>query len=147
MKLARRVAIITGAAAGIGEASARQFAREGARLVLVDLQEDALSKLVEELEQESTIVLDVVGDVSSPSLCQSVIDRTTAQFGRLDIQQCRHRAEWQPGGLYGRRMATDDGHQLEIDVPPLPCRPAHHAAAGRGNNNQHVLHCRSDGSR
>lgn len=85
MKLARRVAIITGAAAGIGEASARQFAREGARLVLVDLQEDALSKLVEELEQESTIVLDVVGDVSSPSLCQSVIDRTTAQFGRLDI--------------------------------------------------------------
>jgi NAD(P)-dependent dehydrogenase (short-subunit alcohol dehydrogenase family) len=85
VKLDRRIAIITGSAAGIGEASARLFAREGARLVLVDLQEELLSKLVEELEKASTIVMDIVGDVSSPLLCKSVIDRTMAQFGRLDI--------------------------------------------------------------
>ncbi len=85
MKLNRRTAIITGAAAGIGEASARLFAEEGARLVLVDLLEESLSKLVEELEQAGTIVLDIVGDVSSPALCRSVVDRTMARFGRLDV--------------------------------------------------------------
>lgn len=85
MKLDRKVAIITGAAAGIGENAARLFAKEGARLVLVDLQAEALSKVVEELEQNSTIVLDMVGDVSSPSICRSVIEKTMAQFGRLDI--------------------------------------------------------------
>ncbi len=85
MRLDRKVAIITGAAAGIGEASARLFAKEGARLVLVDLQGEALSKLVEELEQASTVILDVVGDVSDPALCRSVIDRTMSRFGRLDI--------------------------------------------------------------
>lgn len=85
MKLDRRIVIITGAAAGIGEASARLFAKEGARLVLVDLQEESLSKLVGELEQVDTIVLDFIGDVSNPVLCRHVIDRTMAQFGRIDV--------------------------------------------------------------
>jgi NAD(P)-dependent dehydrogenase (short-subunit alcohol dehydrogenase family) len=85
VKLNRKVAIITGAAAGIGEASARLFAKEGARLVLVDLQEEALGKLAEELEKVSTIVLDVAGDVADSAVCRSIVDKTAAQFGRLDI--------------------------------------------------------------
>ncbi|HYK90642.1 MAG TPA: glucose 1-dehydrogenase [Acidobacteriota bacterium] len=85
MKLERRVAIITGAAAGIGEASARLFAKEGARLVLVDVNEETLSKLVEELEQTSVILLDIVGNVSIPDLCKSIVTQTMARFGRLDI--------------------------------------------------------------
>ncbi len=85
MKLARRVAVITGAAAGIGEASARLLAREGARLVLVDVDGSSLEKLAEELEQQSTIVLEIEGDVSVPAVCRSVIERTMRQFGRLDI--------------------------------------------------------------
>jgi NAD(P)-dependent dehydrogenase (short-subunit alcohol dehydrogenase family) len=83
VKLDRRVAVITGAAAGIGEATARLFAREGARLVLVDQDEAGLTRLAEELE--STIVLEVAGDVSDASLCDAVIERTANQFGRLDI--------------------------------------------------------------
>ncbi len=85
MKLDRRVAIITGAAAGIGEAAARLFAKEGARLVLVDLEAETLAKLVEELETTEAVVLDITGDVSNPTLCQSIVDRTMARFGRLDI--------------------------------------------------------------
>jgi len=84
VKLGRKVAIITGAAAGIGEATARLFAREGARLVLVDLDGAALSKLIEELEA-STIILEIVGDVADRDLCRSVLIQTAAQFGHLDI--------------------------------------------------------------
>lgn len=85
MKLDRRVAIITGAAAGIGEASARLFAEEGARLVLVDLDKEALQRLCEDLEGNSTIVLDIAGDISQHSVCKTIVEKTMAQFGRLDI--------------------------------------------------------------
>ena len=85
MKLDRRVAVITGAAAGIGEAAARLFAKEGARLILIDLDDERLQHLTEELESASTIVLDIPGDVSNPSLAQSVVERTMNQFGHIDV--------------------------------------------------------------
>ena len=85
LKLDRRVVIITGAAAGIGEHSARLFAKEGAHLVLVDLAEEPLTKLAAELEAASTVVLDIAGDISDAKVCKSIVERTTANFGRLDI--------------------------------------------------------------
>jgi len=85
VKLHRKVALITGAAAGIGEATARLYAKEGARLVLVDIAAEPLAGLTQELEDASAIVLDMAGDVSDPSFCASVIDRTAHRFGRLDI--------------------------------------------------------------
>jgi NAD(P)-dependent dehydrogenase (short-subunit alcohol dehydrogenase family) len=83
VRLDRKVAVITGAAAGIGEATARLFAREGARLVLVDRDEAGLARLAEQLE--STIVLEIAGSVADASVCDAVVERTAAQFGRLDI--------------------------------------------------------------
>ena len=85
MKLDHKVAIITGAAAGIGEASARLFAQQGARLVLGDRDREGLEKLTGELEAAGTIVLDTAGDVSDGSVCKSIIARVMTQFGRLDI--------------------------------------------------------------
>ena len=85
VKLYRKVVIITGAAAGIGEASARLFAREGARLVLVDLDAERLGKLTEELEQSGTMVLEIAGDVADPAVCRNVMGCVTNQFGRIDV--------------------------------------------------------------
>lgn len=85
MKLHRKVTIITGAAAGIGEAAARLFGREGARLVLVDVDAEGLGKLTEELEQSGAMVLEITGDVADPAVCRKVVDRAANQFGRIDI--------------------------------------------------------------
>lgn len=85
MKLDRKVAVITGAAAGIGAAAARLFAREGARLALVDLDSSALETLAGELEAAQTVVLEVAGDVSRRDVCESVVERTMARFGRIDV--------------------------------------------------------------
>ena len=85
MKLDRRVAVITGAAAGIGEATARLFAKEGARLVLVDVDEVALALLTEELEAASTIIMDIAADVSAPASAPMIVTRTMNQFGHIDV--------------------------------------------------------------
>jgi len=85
VKLDRKVAVITGAAAGIGEAAVRLFAREGARLTLVDLDPAPLETLAGDLEKTGAIVLEIAGDVSRRELCESVVERTMAQFGRLDV--------------------------------------------------------------
>jgi NAD(P)-dependent dehydrogenase (short-subunit alcohol dehydrogenase family) len=85
VRLHRKVVIITGAAAGIGGASARLFGHEGARLALVDLDGERLGKLTAELEQSGTMVLDIAGDVADPAVCRTVVDRTAGQFGRIDV--------------------------------------------------------------
>ena len=85
VKLEKKTALISGAAAGIGETSARLFAREGARLVLVDLDAERLAALAAELEKAGTIVLEIAGDVTSPELARRAVERTLATFGRLDI--------------------------------------------------------------
>ena len=85
MKLDRKVTVITGAAAGIGEASARLFAREGAKLVLVDIDGEGLGRLARELEEAATMVLDIVGDVRIPAVCREVVDRAVGQYGRIDV--------------------------------------------------------------
>jgi NAD(P)-dependent dehydrogenase (short-subunit alcohol dehydrogenase family) len=85
MRLERKTAIVTGAAAGIGEAAARAFAREGARLVLADLDAARLEQLTAELEETGAIVTDIPGDISLASTCNKLVERATSRYGRLDV--------------------------------------------------------------
>jgi len=82
MRLAGKTAIITGAAAGIGEATARAMAREGAALVLTDLNGEAAQRLAAELGPRA---IGLSQDVRSESDWQAVMDKTIATFGRPDI--------------------------------------------------------------
>ena len=82
MRLAGKVAIVTGAASGMGAATARMFAREGAKVVIADV-----------LEHEGRQVADAIGaaaryeklDVTSEDNWAAVVAATTGQFGRLDV--------------------------------------------------------------
>ena len=80
-RLRGKVAVVTGAAKGIGKATADLFAREGARLVITDLDEDVLSRLHERLPDSEA----VVGDVSVVDDARRMIDTAVERFGRIDV--------------------------------------------------------------
>jgi NAD(P)-dependent dehydrogenase (short-subunit alcohol dehydrogenase family) len=82
-RLDDKVAIITGAAGGIGAAAARLFAIEGAKLMLVDLEESGLEALVAELGEENAAAR--VADVADAGQTQAYVDEAVARFGGVDI--------------------------------------------------------------
>ncbi|MFI6217946.1 SDR family NAD(P)-dependent oxidoreductase [Nocardia brasiliensis] len=84
-RLTDKVALITGATGGIGQATAELFAREGARLVVTDLAQDATHALAARLAATGADVLAAGLDVSSPENWREVIELTRQRFGRLDV--------------------------------------------------------------
>lgn len=84
MKLDGKVAVITGAAQGIGRAIAEAYAREGASLVLGDLDEAALSATAKTLGEQGTQVTAVAGNVAKREDVERLLDTATDKHGRLD---------------------------------------------------------------
>ena len=80
--LTDKVAVVTGAASGMGRATAQAFAREGARVVVADLDVEGALETAGSIG-ERAIALQV--DVADPSDCRRIMDQTVAQFGRLDV--------------------------------------------------------------
>jgi 3-oxoacyl-[acyl-carrier protein] reductase len=78
-----KVAIVTGGSGGIGLASARALAREGARLVLGDLNAGAVGAAAADLG--AGVATAVTADVSQPAGAQALVDAALAQYGRLDV--------------------------------------------------------------
>ena len=84
MKLKRKVAIVTGAGAGIGEATARLFTAEGARVVCNSITDSAM-RVVESISNEGGEATFVQGDVSEAQDAQRIIETTVDTYGDLDI--------------------------------------------------------------
>ncbi len=85
LQLAGRIVIITGGASGIGRATAEHFRREGARLVLADLQPAALATAVAELRTAGGEVESEAVDVRDYAACERLVTRTVDVFGRVDV--------------------------------------------------------------
>jgi 3-oxoacyl-[acyl-carrier protein] reductase len=85
MRLKDRVAIVTGAASGIGAASALAMAREGARVLVVDLNEAGAKAVVEQIEQGGGQAAAARADVTRASDNQAVVEQALARWGRLDV--------------------------------------------------------------
>jgi NAD(P)-dependent dehydrogenase (short-subunit alcohol dehydrogenase family) len=84
-RLAGKAAVVTGAAAGIGRATATVFAREGARLVVTDIRPNPLQALRDELAAGGAQVESVTGDVSIDADARSMIRAAVDAYGRLDV--------------------------------------------------------------
>jgi NAD(P)-dependent dehydrogenase (short-subunit alcohol dehydrogenase family) len=84
-ELGGKVAVVTGAASGIGRATATAFAAEGMRVVLADIEEKALDPVARELTDAGHTVLPVVTDVSDAASMDALAARTFAEFGGVHV--------------------------------------------------------------
>jgi 3-oxoacyl-[acyl-carrier protein] reductase len=85
MNFKGKVALVTGAAVGIGRATAIMLAENGAKLVLVDINLEKLEKLKEELAEYSSEILTYQCDVSDEERVYEVVSDAERKFGRIDI--------------------------------------------------------------
>lgn len=85
MRLKNKVALITGAASGMGESAARIFAEEGARVVIADILENEGTAVAEAIKASGGDASFVALDVSNEEQWRSGIDASLAKYGRLDI--------------------------------------------------------------
>lgn len=99
-----RVALVTGAASGIGAAGAVELARRGANLVLADVDDDGLDRTAQACRDTGTEAIAVRTDVSREADCAAMAQAAVARFGRIDVA-------WANAGMasYGPLAHTDPG--------------------------------------
>src|SRR3990172_1263360 len=85
MRLNGRVAVITGGGSGIGAATAIAMAREGARVVVADIDEGGAKAVVEQIEKAGGQALAVRADVTKAADNQAMVEKAVATWGTLDI--------------------------------------------------------------
>jgi NAD(P)-dependent dehydrogenase (short-subunit alcohol dehydrogenase family) len=85
VKLRDRIALVTGAASGIGAATARRFAREGATVAINDAKLEGLDAVAGEIRAAGAKALVLPGDVTKKADCERIVQDVTRTFGRLDI--------------------------------------------------------------
>src|SRR5712691_11405930 len=101
-RLDGKVALVTGGASGIGRATALTFAREGAKLIVADMQEDGGQQTVHMITEQGGEAMFVKTDVSKAVAVQALISQAVATYGRLD---CAHNNAGISGG--GRALTAE----------------------------------------
>jgi NAD(P)-dependent dehydrogenase (short-subunit alcohol dehydrogenase family) len=110
------VVLITGALAGIGRATALAFARDGARVVVSGRRADAGEALVAELRDLGAAAEFIAVDVRHDAEVGSLVDKTVARFGRLDIAVNNAGTEGQPGAVVDQ---TPESYAATFDTNVL----------------------------
>lgn len=85
MRLAKKVTIVTGSAKGIGEAIALRYGKEGASVVVADIDEKGAQETAEAIEKAGGVSIAVHCDVSDEKAVDALFNKTMEEYGRLDI--------------------------------------------------------------
>ncbi|RCW43501.1 SDR family oxidoreductase [Paenibacillus prosopidis] len=85
MKLNHKVAVVTGAASGMGKAIAELYAKEGAKVVVADLNEVAIFAVVDGINQAGGTAIGITANVMKEEEIQAMVDKAVEQFGSVDI--------------------------------------------------------------
>jgi NAD(P)-dependent dehydrogenase (short-subunit alcohol dehydrogenase family) len=100
-QFSEKVALVTGSGSGIGRTTARFYAREGARVVVSDVDMDGGKETIEMIKSDGGEAVLIRADVSRPEDCESLVQSTVEQFGRLDFA-CNN------AGIGGEQNPTAD---------------------------------------
>src|SRR3954471_20609481 len=109
MRLHEKVAVITGAAEGIGRSCALQFAREGAAVVLADRNATAGEEAAQAILAAGGKAIFVPVDVASEAAVEQLFKHTLAHFGRLDVLL-------RNAGIGGRSLGDGPVHECTLDA-------------------------------
>lgn len=135
MRLTGKTAIVTGAAAGIGAATARGFAAEGARLLLADRDANAGEAFAEALRAEGGDVRFLVTDIADPSDIEAMVAAAISGFGQVDI--LHNHASGTVSGYIGDLDIADWERSLKLGITPyfqaIRCVLPHMVERGRGS--------------
>jgi NADP-dependent 3-hydroxy acid dehydrogenase YdfG len=112
--IAGKVAIVTGASSGIGEATAREFAHAGAIVVLAARRKERLDRLAKEICDAGGVALAVQTDITRISQIKNLVKRTMAEFGRVDI--LANIAGWGNYDWFEELTAKDLRSYYEVNV-------------------------------
>ncbi|HMD95450.1 MAG TPA: SDR family NAD(P)-dependent oxidoreductase [Trebonia sp.] len=116
MKLDGKVAVVTGSGNGIGEAIARRFAAEGGRVVVTDIEPEAVSRVADEI---GTVGL--AADITQPASVRAVAELARTTFGEVDVWLSN-------AGVAGPRH---DRPRRRLPSRPLVRRPSAGGESGR----------------
>jgi len=103
-----KVALITGAAGGIGAAVAKAFLEQGSKLALVDISADGLAKLAADLRAPSGQVITCVADTSKEEDVKAYVDATVKAFGTIDVF-------FNNAGIEGKVAPLVDQNMADVD--------------------------------
>jgi NAD(P)-dependent dehydrogenase (short-subunit alcohol dehydrogenase family) len=119
-RLEGKVAIVTGASSGIGYATAKLFAHEGAKVVVGARRESELKKLVDEISVGDGEAIALAGDVQSEEYAKALVAAAVSRFGRLDIAVNNAGTMGETGpstGVSEKGVDRDVGHQPHQRLP------------------------------
>ncbi|HEY4383497.1 MAG TPA: SDR family oxidoreductase [Ktedonobacteraceae bacterium] len=109
-----KVAVVTGAAQGIGRGCAEMLAREGARVIIADLQQDAGQSVVSAIREKGGEAVFQQLDVIEEQQCQQVMDMAVQTYGRLDIVV--NNAGWYPRATLEETTADLWDQMLNVNL-------------------------------
>ena len=108
-----KVALVTGGGSGIGQAACHLYAREGAKVIVSDIDPRGGEAVVQAVKEEGGEAIFLRADVSNPGDCQAMVDTTVEEYGRLDIA-------FNNAGIGGEANLTGEysveGWQKVIDI-------------------------------
>lgn len=113
-RLSGRVAIVTGASSGIGAATARELARQGARVVLAARREEELRAQVEDITTHGGEAIVVPTDVTVPQQLDHLVARTLEAYGRIDILVNNAGIGW--ARSFAKTSPDEITHMIEVNL-------------------------------
>src|SRR5215831_20570934 len=114
MRLENKIGIVTAAASGMGRAGALRFAREGAAIAAVDIDQAGVDAVVGEITAAGGRALGLVGDLREDDFARGVVRRAANTFGGLDFVW-NHVGHPGPASIEGVDMAD---YEIAIDLNP-----------------------------